>query len=173
MVANSTTFPVRLSPSGPEIGNPPAQIGVGDGSGANGRCWRAQGYGNVAQVPGTAAGDVAGLGTIPVNLQTLYNYDVQFTGFVGGTGAGYKAIILGSHDNGATYPIVLHEGPKNDAQGGGQPQQYIARNIGVSVASNVVIDHVKVQWQKATAADAACTYDPTDCSIVIQEWSLT
>lgn len=169
MVAPSTTYPVRLSPSGPEIGNPPQQIGVGDGSGATGRTWRFQGAGTSAQVPGSAAGDVAGLGALEVNLLEGYNYDIEFVGYTSGTGGQYKATILGSHDGGATYTTVLEQGPTN--ANATQPGVYVCRLTNVQVASGVVIDHVKVQWQRSVAAAADLTYLPTDCSLVIAEWS--
>jgi hypothetical protein len=149
-------------------------IGVGDGSGQGGRAWRFQGYGNVIQVPGTTAGDVSGLGALPVDMKPNYQYDMMFVGFTSGTGGQYKATILGSHDGGATYPIVLEQGPESaDAASTVSGKHYITRTVNVNVASNVVIDHVKVQWQRAVPADAALTYDPANCSLVIQEWSYT
>lgn len=171
MVAQSTTYPVRLAPSGPEIGNPPQVIGVGDGSGQGGRCWRFQGAGTSTQVPGSAAGDVAGLGALAVNLLPGYSYDVEFIGYTSGTGGQYKATVLGSIDGGNTYPVVIEQGPTN--ANASEPGVYVCRLVNAAVAAGTVIDHVKVQWQRSIVAGADLTYLPTDCSLVIQEWSHT
>lgn len=171
MVAPNTTYPFRLSPSGPEIGTPPQQIGIGDGSGQIGRTWHFQGAGTTTQVPGTVAGDVLNLAALPVNLLNGYHYDVEFIGFTGGTGGQYKANVLGSVDNGATYTVVLLAGPDNALAT--DHGAYVARDCNVGVASNVVIDHVTVQWQRAVPAGADLTYEPKDCSLVIHEYSLT
>ena len=213
-------FPIRLSPSGPEIKSDDLPADVGkfltvqpDGSvglspptgptgatgatgapgatgatgapgptGATGapgpslpspvtNSWRFQGGGTARQVPGTAAGDVAGLESCIVNLLPGFTYDIEFTGFTSGTGGQFDAFVLGSTDGGATYPVPLvaggHQGLRNPMHGG----PYLLRNV--EVTPGAPIDHVKVQWQRSIASDTTLTYTPFDCALVIEEWHTT
>jgi hypothetical protein len=171
MVANSTTFPIRLSPSGPEIGNPPAVVGVGDGSQAIGRQWQFQGTGSSVQInSGTGSVALLGLDALPVNLLPGYNYNVSFVGFTSGTGGDNYATILGSSDNGATYPHVLDQG---GAIQSGWTGVYVSRKVDVAVPANTVIDHVKVEWNYHVYSGNFLEYDPDHCSLVILESSYT
>lgn len=165
----SPTFNIRLSPSGPEIGTPPAQ--VGGGAGVTGRVWRFQGTGNGRNVPGTVAGDVAGLEACAVNILPNYKYDIEYVGFVTGTGGPFEATVLGSSDNGLTYPTILVQGPINN--GVEADKCYVIRKTNVMNFGTAAIDHVKVQWTRTTSAGSDLTYGPGDCSVVISEWSTT
>lgn len=169
MVAPNTTYPVRLAPSGPEIGSPPQQIGVGDGSGQSGRNWRFQGSGTTTQVPGTAAGDALGLAALEVDLLPGYKYDVSIVGFTFGTGGQYEGYLLGSNDGGLTYAVMLLPGPA--IANANQPGVYVARKVDVQVAPTTHITHVTMQWKRAIAAGADLTYEPSQTSVEICEWS--
>ena len=158
------TLKVRLSPSGPEIGNPPAQVG---GSPVAGRIWGITGAGLNAQVPGAAAGDVPGA-SVAVDLMPLasgYQYDVEVDANTFGTGGGWKVILLGSSDNGATYPTTIIATSDYQERGGvGRVHHW-----GVTLPAH--IDHVKMQLQRNVPAGAALTYSPAECTARIREIS--
>lgn len=162
------TLKIRLSPSGPEIGNPPAQVG---GSGVAGRVWGATGIGAPDQVSGPAAADVPGLEAVPVNLLATasgYRYDIECDSETFGTGGSYRVSLLGSTDNGATYPVTL-AAMAGDYQWSGAARLHL---YGVAVgAANV--DHVKMQLQRSLAAGADLTYAPVDSTVRITEISPT
>jgi hypothetical protein len=158
---------IRLSPSGPEIGTPPAQVGS---SAVAGRLWGQSGVGSNIQVPGTVAGDVPGLTSVAVDLlptATGYRYDVECDAISFGTGGGWKLLLLGSSDNGVTFPTTVIE-----------TADYSSVNVGGTgrvhhwgVALPVAIDHVKMQLQRNVAAGAALTCAPGDCTFKIREIS--
>lgn len=160
---------VRLSPSGPEIGTPGAQVG---NSSVAGRLWGSSGTGNNAQVPGTLAGDVPGLVSVAVDLKPTtsgYQYDVECDAIGFGTGGGWKLLLLGSSDGGLTFPTtVIESNDYSSVNVGGTARVH---HWGVTVAS--AIDHVKMQLQRNVAANAALTYSPLDCTFKIREISPT
>lgn len=66
-------FQVRLSPSGPRIGDPPLTLGPG----SIGRVWRLHGSSTAMVVPaGTAATAVTDFDAMPVNIKPGYLYDL-------------------------------------------------------------------------------------------------
>jgi hypothetical protein len=164
---------MRLSPSGPVIGNPP--VLVGGPSNVAGRVWVAQGAGAAQQVPGTAAGDALGLESVVVNLLPAvagYKYDLEFeTNTFGdlGTNGGYDMIVLGSHDNGATYPDTLASNPDAIIRTGAGRLQV----TNVTNPNAVPIDHVKCQLKSIKAAAGGFTYSPTASALRITEISPT
>lgn len=164
---------IRLSPSGPEIGTPGAQVGD---SGVTGRIWGGSGIGSNATVPGPTAGDVPGLVSVPVDLRPAasgYQYDVECDAVTYGTGGGWRLLLLGSSDAGVTFPqtIVLSADyylsglpTNNSGNGTGRVHHW-----GVTVPS--AIDHVKMQLQRNMAAGASLSYSPIDCTFKIREIS--
>lgn len=157
---------LRLSPSGPVIGNPP-QL-VGGNSNVDGRVWVAQGSGAAALVPGTAAGNISGLDAVLVNLLPAYKYDVELdTQTFGdvGTSGGYDLLVLGSSDGGATYPTVLAQIPDSiDRSGCGRLQV-----TNVSVVNT--IDHVRCQIRSLLASGGNFVYSPAASALRITEIS--
>jgi hypothetical protein len=169
MVASASTFAVRLSPSGPEIGSPPQVVGIGDGSKQLGRVWEFQGTGTSRRIdPGTGTTNVSSFDALPVNLLPGYVYDVNFAGFTSGTGGSNYATVVGSSDGGATYPTQLEIG--GVVQGSGM---YAARKTDVQVTPGTTIDHLRVIWHYQVNLGNFLDYDPTQCSLVVQEFSKT
>ena len=157
----------RLSPSGPVIGNPPAQIG--GGAKVPGRLWVAQGAGNNANVPGAAAGDVPGLEHTTVDLQpaaTGYKYDVEVDVETFGTGGGFVINLLGSVDAGANYTSMHTPAGTQDFSGGGR-----LHLTNVTNAAATPINRIKVQLQRNVPAAADLTYAPADCCLRVREYS--
>ena len=167
----SNPLQLRLSPSGPVLGNPPAL--VGGNSLVPGRVWVAQGVGNATPTPGTAAGDVLGLEAVPVDLKPGalgYRYDVEFdTQTFGdvGTNGGFAVIILASHDGGATYPDTLAQIPDSIWKSGCARLQV----TNVSNVNAVAIDHVKCQLRSLKATAGGFTYSPSSSALRITETS--
>ena len=169
---------LRLSPSGPVIGTPPAL--TGGNSDVLGRVWTAQGSGVNTPVPGTAAGDILGLESTVVDLKPAavgYSYDVELDvqtfGPVGsgeGGPGGYDLVILGSHDGGLTFPDTLASIPVG-------VDRLIVSGCGRIQVTNVTnpnavdIDHVKCQIVSALATDPGFTYSPTSAALRITETS--
>lgn len=165
---SSTTLQLRLSPSGPVIGTPP--VLTGGNSSVTGRVWVAQGVGAVADVPGTAAGDIAGLEAVLVNLLPGYTYDVELdTQTFGdtGTNGGFDMIVLASHDNGVTYPDTLAQIPDEIWKSGCGRMQV----TNVVNPNAVAIDHVKCQLKSIKAAGGGFQYSPTASALRISEHS--
>jgi hypothetical protein len=162
------TFNVRLSPSGPEIGDPPSQIG-GGGTTVAGRQWRVQGTGGAAvQVPGTLAADVAGA-VMPVNLKATssgYKYDIEVDATSYGTGGDWKATVLGSTDSGSTYAVTLLTHDSVNHYSGAMRLHGVSVQVGANDITNV-----KVQLQQNVPANAAHTYVPNEVSLRITELS--
>lgn len=165
----------RLSPSGPEMGTPGAQVGD---SAVTGRIWGATGVGSNANVPGNTPGDVPGLVSVPVDLRPAasgYQYDVECDAITFGTGGGWRILLMGSSDAGVTFLQALAvsadyytsdvPGP-NSGNGTGRVHHW-----GVTVPT--AIDHVKLQLQRNEPASAGLTYSPTNCTFKIREISST
>lgn len=161
------TLKIRLSPSGPEIGDPPAQVG---NSSVAGRVWGKSGTdSSSANVPGTAVGDVTG-SIAQVDLKASasgYRYDVEGDATTFGTGGDYKVIVVGSSDGGATYPHTLAASADfMHFSGSGRVHLW-------GVAMPADIDHVKMQLQAQFAASTALTYVGDHCTWRITEISPT
>jgi len=163
------TLNIRLSPSGPELGTPGAQVGD---SAVNGRIWGQSGIGSNTQVPGTLAGDVPGLESIAVDLRPAamgYQYDVECDAVTFGTGGGWKLLLLGSSDAGATFPTTVIESADyydTYIHGAGRVHHW-----GVTVPA--AINRVKMQLQRNVAAGGGLTYSPPTCTFKIRELSPT
>lgn len=158
------TQKIRLSPSGPEIGDPPAQVGD---SGVTGRIWGVTGAGAIAQVPGPDAGDVPGA-VVAVDLLPLasgYQYDVEGDANTFGTGGGWKVLLLGSSDGGATYPVTIAASDDYQTTSGvGRVHHW-----GVTLAA--AINRVKMQLQRDVEPSGGLTYAPDNCTVRIREIS--
>jgi hypothetical protein len=166
-------IPIRLSPSGPIIGAPPALVG---NSAQAAREWGKTGTGALTNVPGTAAGDALGLSSVVTDLKpatTGYQYDVYLSTNVFGANEGngrfWKMFVDGSTDGGATFPIVIYAQTDNyNQEGAGLIRHFTFANPN---AAN--INRVRVQLQRAVAAAITMQYDPEETTIVITEISPT
>jgi len=162
------TLKIRLSPSGPEIGTPAAQVGD---SAVAGRVWGKTGVGSNTQVPGTAAGDVLGLEAVVVDMRSTasgYTYDVEADTNTFGTGGLYRVAVYGSTDSGSTYNVLLM-GMNADLLDSGVCRLH---HWGVLTGANP-INRVKMQLQRSIAADADLVYAPVDSTLRITEISPT
>lgn len=172
-MATDRQIPVRLSPSGPIIGSPPTLVGI---SSQAGREWGQTGSGALTNVPGTAAGDAAGLSSVVTDLRpgtTGYQYDVYLSTNVFGANEGngrlWSMFISGSTDGGLTFPISIYAQPANYNQEGAG----LIRHFTFSNPSASNINRVKVQLQRAVSASTSMQYDPEETTIVITEISPT
>lgn len=151
---------VRLSPSGPELGTPPAQ--VGGGALIAGRMWTAQGTGAVIDVPNPVA-DVPGLGAVPVDMRAGYTYDVEVDTMAFGTGGNFQVLVLGSTNGGGTYTAV--------GLGGNVSQLHTGCARLRLPSATGPWDHLKVQINTSDVAGATCQYAPALTALKVQEYS--
>lgn len=168
------TLKIRLSPSGPEIGDPAAQVG---NSAVAGRVWGKSGVGSNVVVPGSAAGDIPGLESVPVDMKPTssgYQYDLEADSNTFGTGGLYRIAVYGSTDSGATFPVLLMSINPGGIGGGDYLLSGAARlhHWGFESGANT-INRVKMQIQRPTGQDNALTYAPADSTIRITEISPT
>lgn len=160
---------IRLSPSGMEIGNPPASIG---GNSVAGREWLAQGTDvNQVQVPGTAAGDIMTMDTDLKASNSGFKYDIQCETNTYGTGGEYRMILLGSTNGGTDgYPVALiTPGASDDIFNSGTGR--ITSFGTLTVPGNLAINKVKMQMQRAVPAGTGLLYVPAQTRIYIREIS--
>lgn len=158
------TFKIRLSPSGPEIGTPGAQVGD---SAVAGRVWGQTGIGSNAQVPGTTAGDVPGLENVVVDMKPSasgYTYDVEADVNTFGTGGLYRIAILSSTDSGSTYSTLTNMNADFEKSGAGRLHHF-------SIAPGVAVNRIKMQLVRSIPAGADLTYAPGDATLRVTEIS--
>lgn len=151
--------PLRLSPSGPEMGTPPAQIG--GGALIPGREWYAQGTGaDLVDVPNPAA-DVTGLSSVAVNMLAGYKYDLEVDAQFFGTTGGEEILVLGSSDGGGTYGAI------------GSTAAQLYTGSGRLHLTNVAgpYDHLKVQLASTNPAANTCQYLPKLTALRVREYS--
>jgi len=172
----------RLSPSGPIINNGQASaFSQNDNitSTSTGRAWLYQGFvsgGGAVQVPGTAAGDLDGLGAgaCPVVMQNVagYQYDVRLDMAAYGTLGGFKAFILGHYttDPAGTYAVVLAQNEAFISIASVYGSSSILRSIVDSSNLSHPIDNIKVQLANFSAASSAQTYYPRECVVSVNEY---
>jgi hypothetical protein len=160
------TFKIRLSPSGPEIGTPGAQVGD---SAVAGRIWGQTGVGSNTQVPGTLAGDVLGLENVVVDMKPSasgYTYDVEADTNTFGTGGLYRITVLGSTDSGSTFGVSLCTMNADFQTSGAGRLHHFSVSSGLAV-----INRVKMQLTRSIPAAADLTYAPVDSTLRITEVS--
>lgn len=151
---------VRLSPSGPEMGQPGALIGGGN-SVVPGRLWTAQGVGAALVSTPYPADDVPGLVAVAVDMKAGYKYDCEVDAQFFGDSGHVVIILLGSSDGGATYSAI---------------ETTVAHFVNNTNSArlhktNVVgpYDHLKVQ---VTAGDdTTCQYLPQLTALKVREYS--
>ena len=172
----------RLSPSGAVISNGQASsFYQNDGitSNATGRAWLYQGFtagGGRVNVPGSAAGDVDGLGAgeCPVVMQNVpgYQYDVRLDMQTYGTSGGFQAFILGRYKGAAagTYAVVLAQNAQEITVVSGIGGSNLLRAIIDSSVLTSPIDQIKVQLQNSTTASSAFGYYPNECVVSVTEY---
>ena len=150
---------VRLSPSGPQLGNPPSQIG--GGALIPGRSWVAQGRGSTRiNVPNPPA-DVAGLEAVPVNFRAGYRYDVEVDAVFYGTSGGIEINLLASLDGGATYGAIVTTPPEIST---GSLRAHVT-NV------TATYDHLKVQVATTNPSSSSCLYQPDLTALKITEYT--
>jgi hypothetical protein len=150
---------VRLSPSGPELGQPPAQIG--GGALIKGRTWVAQGTGaNLVNTPNPAA-NVSGLSAVPVDMRAGYKYDVEVDAQFFGTTGGVEIVLFGSSDGGNTYGGIASTLPLDAT---GSCRLHVPNMIGP-------YDHLRVQVVTSFVSSADCQYLPQLTALKVTEYS--
>jgi hypothetical protein len=170
-MSSDRTIPIRLSPTGPEIGTPPTLLGMSD---VAGRVWGFQGTGtDLTNVPGTGEGVIPGLSAGVVDLKPStsgYRYDIQASTNTYGTGGGYIMTVYGSTDGGTDlFPHVLVGLPDiYEYSGVALLRKYSALPVTVTQT----INRVKVTLERNVAADANLQYVPADSALVIREISV-
>lgn len=168
-MSSDRTIPIRLSPTGPEIGVPPAQLGNSD---VAGRIWGFQGSGsNLANVPGTGEGIIPGLDACVVDLKPStsgYRYDIQASTNTFGTGGGYIMTVYGSTDAGSTFPVVIATLLDPYESSG---VALIRKYLPLPVAVTATINRMKVTLERNIAAGTDLQYVPSDSALVIREIS--
>jgi hypothetical protein len=155
--ANPVQF-VRLSPSGPELGQPPQQ--VGGGALIAGRLWLAQGTGATIAM-GTVLTDVPGLEAVPVDLRVGYKYDIEVDTLVIGTGGNFQMMLLGSNNGGVTYTGA--------GLGGNLPQVKSGCGRLRLPLTDGPWDHLKVQLVSTDVSGP--NYSPTFTALKVREYS--
>lgn len=162
MVAPNPVQLVRLSPSGPELGQPGQLIGGGAKYAA--RMWTAQGTGaDLIRNPDPAA-DVPGLEAVAVDMRTGYSYDVEVDAQFFGTTGQPKILLLGSLNSG---PYVAVEETLAFSPTGHTG----SCRLHVTDLAGGLYDHLKVQVQNLAGSEATCTYLPQLTALKVREYT--
>lgn len=147
---------VRLSPSGAELGSPPAQIG-GGGSLIAGRTWYNQGTGDaLVNTPNPASHVV----DMPVDMRAGYTYDIEVDGQFFGTTGNVEIFLNGVH--GSDPPSIIksiHASTYN-----GSNRLHVTNVTGV-------FDHIYAEFGSTSPAAATCQYLPKLTALKVTEYS--
>lgn len=149
---------VRLSPSGPEMGSPPAQIG--GGALIPGRTWFAQGTGDTLIDTPNPAASVAGLTSVPVDMRAGYTYDIEVDAQFFGTTGNVQILLNGV--NGANPPSLINSSHASTYNGSNR--LHITNVTGV-------FDHLYVEVASTSPAANTCQYLPQLTALKVTEYS--
>lgn len=158
---------IRLSPSGMEIGNPPANIG---GNAIVGREWLAQGTDTtVANVPGTVAVNVLECDVDLKASTSGFKYDVSGDTNTYGTAGQYEMIIVGSTNGGTDgYPVQIQKNHALYQNSGAARLTFFGQ---LTVPGNLPVNKVAVQMRNSIPANPSLTYCPAETRLHIREIS--
>lgn len=159
-VPNPTQL-VRLSPSGPELGTPPQQIG--GGALIPGREWYAQGTGaDLVQTPNPAA-DVPNLSSVAVDMRVGYKYDLEVDAQFFGTTGQPEITLIGLV--GVTPTTIKSSTPFSPSGHTGSCRLHLTYTPGTA------FDHLEVKVANAAGAEATCQYLPQLTALRVREYS--
>lgn len=171
-MAETNPYTLRVSPSGAQVGNPPAQLNTGNFQGGDSP-WIYEGEGAERSIPGSsAAGDFAGLEACPVSLLPGYAYDLDFTMnsyASGGTSGSFNIVILGSLQS---TPTVF-----NQAVAASYGYSWVfpgtarLRSVFSVVPGSEPIVALKVQLRSTVAAGAGLGYLPAEGVLEVHQYT--
>lgn len=150
---------VRLSPSGAELGSPPAQIG-GGGALIAGRTWFAQGTGDALVNTPNPAASVPGLTSVPVDMRAGYQYDIEVDAQFFGTTGNVQITLNGV--SGVTPPSVINSSHASTYNGSNR--LHLTNVTGV-------FDHLYIEVSSTSPAAATCQYLPKLTALKVTEYS--
>lgn len=147
MTFNPNNWPIRLSPSGPEIQDSESGAPLTLGPGSIGIVLRAQGTSGGSGSVGTAAAEpILGLESIPANMPVGYHYDVKAVLTIASPGSAalivaepLQCLVEYSTDGGTTWlPFPDH------------PRMYAPINVDGGMRA-LVYQEIDIDWTEGTA----------------------